>query len=88
LTTGVSVTIKDQYTNPYEGVLVQALRYYDDEAAYKLVTSGYTDDGGIVVLQLELNKFYKFIIYTDDGNYEYTYWITGNKEIIINPATC
>jgi hypothetical protein len=84
----VTFTIVSAYNNPITDATVQALKYYNDEDAYILVTSSLTDDYGHAVLQLDLGEWYRIIITTDSGTYVKKVYITSTALTIqLNPLT-
>jgi len=75
----VTFTVLDAGNNYITDALVQALKYYESESAYRSVTMGYTDDYGKTVLNLDLYEWYRVTVTTDSG--------TVVKKIYIDSTT-
>jgi len=84
----VTFTILNNDNQYITNATVQALKYYDDEDAYRLVTSGTTDDYGKTVLDLDIGEWYRIIIITEtDTIVKKMYIDSTSQTIIINPDT-
>jgi hypothetical protein len=83
----VTFTVYDSGYDFVTDTLVQILKYYPSEDTYRLVTMGFTDDFGKIIANLDLGKWYRVIVYADQGTVVKKMYIdTTSQTIVLDPV--